>query len=59
MPATEYKLVSGTHQAIQGELTQLTMKGWKPVLMCSAVAGGDRPIIHITIMLEHVPAAHA
>jgi hypothetical protein len=49
MPVTEYKIISGTAHGIQGELTVLAMQGWKPILMSSAVAGGDRPIVNITI----------
>ncbi len=59
MPAAEYKFISGTAHAVQRELTVPSMQGWKPILMSSAATGGNLPVVNITIVLEHVPGAHA
>ncbi|GAC1429661.1 MAG: hypothetical protein NVS1B11_10200 [Terriglobales bacterium] len=58
MPQNEYKVISNQNTAVLNqELTQLAMKGWTPILLSTAVGGGEKLTLTTTIVLEHKPGA--
>jgi hypothetical protein len=53
----EYKVIqTATAMQMTGELTQLALHGWKPILMTTTHAAGAAGIgnIVITVIVEHV-----
>jgi len=58
MPRTEYQLIHGDPDHVNGRLIQAATSGWKPILMSSThVSGGGVASVIVYVILEHVPGA--